>query len=169
MKKQYFLFILLSFLFVHCEKELDQIPVSTASKSAVFGSQEGLELYSNSFYSILPGLSTNLDAMSDYLAVKSIPVFVQAGAFSPNLSSGWTWTDLRNINYFIANNNDPKNSANVIKNYTGIAKFFRAYFYFEKVKRFGDVPWIGKPLDVADPVLYGPRDHVIVSYGFRLS
>ena len=43
-------------------------------------------------------------------------------------------------------------------NYLGIAKFFRAYFYFDKVKRFGDVPWIGKPLDVADPILYGPRD-----------
>ncbi len=44
-------------------------------------------------------------------------------------------------------------------NYNGIAKFFRAYFYFEKVKRFGDVPWIGKPLDVADTeILYGPRD-----------
>jgi hypothetical protein len=33
-----------------------------------------------------------------------------------------------------------------------------AYFYFEKVKRYGDVPWIGKALDVEDPDLYKPRD-----------
>ena len=93
----------------------------------------------------------NDDAMSDYLAVKTVPTFVQEGAFAPTLSSGWDWGDLRNINYFIVNNKDPKVPADVRKNYTGIAKFFRAYFYFEKVKRFGDVPWINKPLDVADP------------------
>ena len=156
MKKQYLWFLLLSILYVSCN--LEEIPVSTASKSAVFGSQQGLDLYANSFYSILPGRSTSLDALSDYMAIKSVNTFVQEGAFAPNLSSGWTWTDLRNINYFLANNNDPLVPADVRNNYNGIAKFFRAYFYFEKVKRFGDVPWIGKPLDVTDATLYGPRD-----------
>jgi hypothetical protein len=156
MKKQYLWFLLLGVLLVRCD--LEEIPVSTASKSAVFGSQQGLDLYVNSFYSILPGRSTNIDAMADYMAVKSVPTFVQQGVFAPNLSSGWTWTDLRNINYFIENCNDPAVPVDVRKNYLGIAKFFRAYFYFEKVKRFGDVPWIGKPLNVADPVLYGPRN-----------
>ena len=28
----------------------------------------------------------------------------------------------------------------------------------EKVKRFGDVPWIGRPLDVEAPELYAGRD-----------
>lgn len=158
MKKQYLWFLLLSFLLVRCEKDLEQIPVSSATESAVFGSQQGLELYTNSFYSLLPGPSTSLDAMSDYLAVKSVPTFVQQGAFAPTLSSGWTWTALRNINYFIANNIDPKVPVDIRKNYTALAKFFRAYFYFEKVKRFGDVPWTGKPLNVYDPALYGPRD-----------
>jgi len=40
----------------------------------------------------------------------------------------------------------------------GLARFFRAWFYFEKVKRYGDVPWIGKPLDVGDPDLTKGRD-----------
>ena len=98
------------------------------------------------------------DAMADYLAVKEIPTFLQT-AFAPTNSSGWDWGDLRNINYFLQYNVDPKVPADVRKNYNGIAKFFRAYFYFEKVKRFGDVPWINKPLDVSDTsILYGPRD-----------
>jgi starch-binding outer membrane protein, SusD/RagB family len=156
MKKQFIWFLLLSLFVVSCD--LEQIPQSTASKEAVFGSESGLQLYTNSFYSILPNRSTSLDAMSDYMVVKTVNSFIQEGAFAPTLSSGWTWTDLRNVNYFIVNNKDPKIPADVRKNYTGIAKFFRAYFYFEKVKRFGDVPWINKPLDVADPVLYGPRD-----------
>ncbi|TKC13305.1 RagB/SusD family nutrient uptake outer membrane protein [Pedobacter polaris] len=139
-------------------KKLDQEPESTASKSAIFGSENGLQLYANSFYSILPGNSTSLDAMSDYLAVKEVPSFIQEGVYAPNLSSGWSWSDLRNINYFIVNNNDPKISAEARKNYLGLARFFRAYFYFEKVKRFGDVPWINKPLEVTDPTLYNGRD-----------
>jgi hypothetical protein len=159
MKKQYLWFVLLCFLFASCEKELEQTPLSTTSKSAVFGSQDGLDLYTNSFYSMMPGLTTSLDAMSDYLAVKAVPTFIQQGAYAPTLSSGWTWTDLRNLNYFIVNCTDPAVSLNVRKNYIGIAKFFRAYFYFEKVKRFGNVPWVGKPLDVADTtILYGSRD-----------
>lgn len=157
MKLNYLWFLALILSITACEK-LDQEPQSTTSKPAVFGSENGLQLYTNSFYSILPGNSTSLDAMSDYLAVKSVSNFIQEGAFAPNLSSGWTWGDLRNINYFIANNVDPKLSPEVRKNYTALARFFRAYFYFEKVKRFGDVPWINKPLAVNDPALYSGRD-----------
>lgn len=149
--------ILIVCTLVSCEK-LDQEPQSTASRSAVFGSESGLQLYTNSFYSILPGNSTSQDAMSDYLAVKSVNSFIQEGVFAPNLSSGWGWGDLRNINYFIANCTDPKVPVDVRKNYLGLARFFRAYFYFEKVKRFGDVPWINKPLDVNDPALMNGRD-----------
>lgn len=160
MKKQYLWFVLLCSLLASCEKDLEQTPVSTASKEAVFGSQDGLEMYVNSFYSILPGRTTSLDAMSDYLAVKAVPTFIQENAFAPTLSSGWTWTDLRNLNYFIVNCNDPDIALSVRKSYIGIAKFFRAYFYFEKVKRFGNVPWVGKPLDVSDTtILYGRRDN----------
>jgi hypothetical protein len=124
----------------------------------VFGSQQGLDLYANSFYNMFPNRNTTLDAMSDYLAVKTVFPFVQKSTFGPVNSSGWSWGDLRNIDYFIQNNKDPKVPEAVRNNYTGIARFFRAYFYYDKVKRFGDVPWIGKPLDINDPALFGPRD-----------
>lgn len=157
MKKLYYLFLLLGFVTVSCE--LEQTPVSTATNDAVFSNEQGLILYTNSFYSILPGDATNRDAMSDYLAVKSVPNFVQEGAFAPNLSSGWSWGDLRNINYFLQNNIHPKVPEDVRINYNAIARFFRAYFYFEKIKRFGDVPWVGRVLNVTDKdILYGNRD-----------
>ncbi|WP_207534592.1 RagB/SusD family nutrient uptake outer membrane protein [Desertivirga arenae] len=159
MKIQYIWLMLFGMLFAACE-ELDQEPESSATKAAVFGTENGLKLYTNSFYSMefLPRNSIGRDAMSDYLAVKSVETFLQPGAFSSVLSSGWTWTDLRNINYFIANCNDPAVPADVRNNYIGLARYFRAYFYFEKVKRFGNVPWIGKPLAVDDPALYAGRD-----------
>jgi hypothetical protein len=159
MKTHYMLLLLAVLGFSACKK-LDQQPQSTATKSAVFGTENGLKLYTNSFYSFdfLPKNSTSQDAMSDYLAVRAVPDFIRVGGFGANNSSGWVWRDLRNINYFIANCNDPAVPAAVRNNYLGIARYFRAYFYMEKVKRFGDVPWIGKPLDIDDPALNAGRD-----------
>lgn len=159
MKKQY-LWILLSCLGLAACNKLDQAPESTATKKAVFGSESGLKLYTNSFYAMdfLPKNSTSQDAVSDYLAVKSVSDFIRPGIFTATQSSGWSWTDLRNINYFIENCNDPAVPADIRNNYLGIARYFRAYFYMEKVKRFGDVPWIGKPLSLNDPALYAGRD-----------
>jgi len=159
MKKQY-IWILLGLLSFTACKKLDQEPESTASKKAVFGSESGLKLYTNSFYAMefLPKNSTSQDAVSDYLAVKSVSDFIRPGIFTSTQSNGWTWTDLRNINYFIENCKDPSVPADVRNNYLGIARYFRAYFYMEKVKRFGDVPWIGKPMNINDPALYAGRD-----------
>lgn len=159
MKKLYILLSLACLSLAACKK-LDQKPESTATKDAVFGTENGLKLYTNSFYGMdfLPKNSTSQDAMSDYLAVKAVPDFVREGSFGANNSSGWTWRDLRNINYFIENCKDPAVPVAVRNNYLGIARYFRAYFYMEKVKRFGDVPWIGKPLDIDDPALNAGRD-----------
>jgi len=175
MKKQYLWLFLIATLFISCKK-LEQLPEATASKQAVFGSEKGLELYSNSFYSILPNANNiiSADNVSDYAARRDVPRFLRAGAYSANISDNtsannsdlvalgpdwnWGWGSLRNVNYFIVNNIDPAVPADVRKHYTGLARFFRAFFYFEKIKRFGDVPWINKPLDVNDPDLYKGRD-----------
>jgi len=155
MKKQYLWFILIGIMVVGCE--LEQLPEAQTSRGPVFSSVQGLDLYANSFYTMLPG-GTSRDEMSDYLAVKTLPSFLQP-AFAPTNSSGWDWGDLRNINYFLKYNVNPVISLDTRKNYNGIAKFFRALFYFNKVVRFGDVPWIGKPLAVSDTtILYGPRN-----------
>ena len=145
--------------FAGCKK-LDQTPEDTATREAVFSNEKGLELYTNSFYNILPSPSDahKGDAMADYAARSQAPEFLVDGAYGPRQSSGWSWSDLRNINYFLENNNDPKVAPAVRQQYTALARFFRAYFYFEKVKRFGDVPWINKTFAVDDPALFNGRD-----------
>ncbi|MFZ0282799.1 MAG: RagB/SusD family nutrient uptake outer membrane protein, partial [Bacteroidales bacterium] len=174
MKKIYWvLFPIIAFC-ASCE--LEQLPEATVSKEAVFGSEKGLELYANSFYNMLPSANDihRLDGMSDFAARRDAPAFFREGAFTPTTSdntnesgyarvslggdANWVWTSLRNINYFLVNNIDPKVAPDVRNHYSGLAKFFRAWFYFEKVKRYGDVPWIGKPLEVGDPDLDKPRD-----------
>ncbi|GEO08897.1 RagB/SusD family nutrient uptake outer membrane protein [Segetibacter aerophilus] len=159
MKKLCIGLLLGSLSFTACDK-LDQLPQSTASKEAVFNNENGLKLYTNSFYGMgfLPRNTISLEAMTDYLAVKAVDNFIREGGYGANTSSGWSWSDLRNINYFIQNNNNPAIPEAVRNNYQGIARYFRAYFYMDKVIRFGDVPWIGKPLDIEDPALTAGRD-----------
>jgi hypothetical protein len=158
MKIHKIILILTTLFVVGCD--LEEVPVSTSSKGPIFGSESGLALYTNSFYTLFNGKNMHrADAMSDYLARRDSPAFITEGNYSAQVSTGWSWSDLRNINYFIQNCNDPAVPAAVRNNYLGIAKFFRAWFYFDKVKRFGDVPWIGKPLDIKDvDLLYKERD-----------
>jgi len=158
MKIHKIILILITLFVVGCD--LEEVPVSTSSKGPIFGSESGLALYTNSFYTLFNGKNMHrADAMSDYLARRDSPAFITEGNYSAQVSTGWSWSDLRNINYFIQNCNDPAVPAAVRNNYLGIAKFFRAWFYFDKVKRFGDVPWIGKPLDIKDvDLLYKERD-----------
>jgi hypothetical protein len=174
MKIQYLFFVIIALLLFGCE--LEQIPQDTTSKSAVFGSENGLKLYSYSFYDFLPSANNihTAESMSDYAARRGAPAFIMEGAYSSTSdddgsASGndivalggdrdWGWTHLRNFNFFIENCTNENIPEDVRNNYIGLARFFRAFFYFEKVKRYGDVPWISKPLDVEDPDLYKGRD-----------
>ena len=161
MKNLALLVLLASGLFFACEGDfLEEVPQDAVGEGPIFGSENGLELYSLSFYNALPNpidIFTG-DNISDYGSRRDITLFLTPGAFSANESSGWSWTALRNINHFIAKNNDESVPLEVRQHYMGLAKFFRAWFYFDKVKRFGDVPWIGTPMDVDDPALFAERD-----------
>ena len=161
-KYKYFYCLLgIAFLFSACKKVLDQVPKATATKDAVFSNEAGLDLYANSFYTIIPSASEVMrgDAMSDYAARTEVPDYLRPNVYNATQSSGWNWGDLRNINYFLANNTNENVSEDVRNNYNGIARFFRAWWYFQMVKRFGDVPWYSKPLSVDDSTeLYKPRD-----------
>ena len=55
--------------------DLDEVPVSEVSKEPVFSTENGLELYANSFYEILPTPSAahQADNMCDYAARALVP------------------------------------------------------------------------------------------------
>lgn len=159
---QFFIVIIAVVSLSACTKNLNQSPESTATHGAVFGSEDGLKLYTYSFYNDLPDINTLYKTdcnLSDFGAVSSVPDYIRTGAYSSRQSSGWTWTVLRNINYFIANCTDTSVAQSVRENYIGLAKFFRAYFYFRMMQRFGDLPWYSAPLSPGDStLLYKPRD-----------
>ena len=140
--------------------DLNETPQATASNKAIFESKSGLELYSNSFYELLPSTYDGVflvDDNSDIVARNGVDTRFAPNALSSITSSGWSWGNLRNINYFLENCETSPVAEKA--HYMGLARFFRAYFYFDMVKRFGDVPWIDRTIDVNDDAtLYGPRN-----------
>lgn len=161
MKKIFYL-PMLALLFSACE--LNELPKSEATEEDIFGSEKGLKNYSNSFYrDITSGNDAYKgDAMADYAAVNRVNDFIIDGAYSrevDEVKNLWKWTALRNINQMIAKCTRANVSDKVKNNYIGLARFFRAWFYYEKVVRFGDVPWVDHPLAVDElDILKAPRD-----------
>jgi hypothetical protein len=137
-----------------------------------FNNSNDLVLAVNDLYSsTLPDIESVYlfaDRTSDNMVTSSlVPEIDGSRVVSTSRGSGgWNWTDLRRINWVIGNAHKI-DDVDVRNEYTGIARWFRAYFYFEKVKRFGDVPWYSKVIEVNDTTeLYKartPRNIVIDS------
>jgi len=160
MKKVFFLLIAAAGM-QGCSKFLDKQPFSSLTPNQVFQNASDMALYVNSFYVDQIPSATDIatgDNLSDYISGNNIPALMLPST-NPNNTDGWTWTKLRNINYFLDNyNNSTTIDAATRNSYAGIARYFRALFYFNMVKRYGNVPWYSHALEVTNPELYKPRD-----------
>ena len=143
--------------FVSCD--LTETQKATADKALIFGSETGLKAYTLSFYNMLPNSQSvyRQDGMADYLAKTSFDDF-ELGIVTPENCGTWGWGDIREVNYFLDNNNYDSVPEDVRNNYSGIALFFRALLYYDKLVYYGEVPWIGRVLNPGDPELTAPRD-----------
>lgn len=160
MKKYKLLLVLCLFVGASCDDILDRFPLSQLDRTNYFNNETELRLFSNQYYKMFPKAAGIYGESDDVIIVTRLKDEVNGIRQVPEKASnenGWNFEMLRNINEQLANSHrcDDKN---VRERYTGLARFFRAYFYFEKVKRFGDVPWYNKPLLSNDPDLYKARD-----------
>lgn len=153
--------ITFSAVLVSCSKDfLEKKPLDKLVPDEFFQTEKDLGLYVTSFYQrqFPGGLEVvQADEMGEYTSKNISPKFI-AGSFTSVDQGSWIWTDLRNINYFLGKFNNPSIPKTARNHYEGIAKFFRAYFYFDKVMNYGDVPWYNKAMSTDDSALYKPRD-----------
>jgi hypothetical protein len=137
---------------------LDTKPLSQISPATYFKTETDLQLFSNTFYNNLLDKDP-YDDQSDLYIQQDLSAEMIGGnkRTVPNSGGGWSWGDLRKMNTLLAYIDQCEDEAAIVK-YTALTRFFRAYFYFDKVKRFGDVPWYDVELGSADEDLYKPRD-----------
>ena len=140
-----------------CEDFLTRRPKDELSPDTYFKTETECQLYTNNFYTILPAATDFYMEDDDYIIPNSLSTKVIGNRVVPTTSGTWNWNMLRQINFFLSRSHQCEDDA-VRERYEALAKFFRAYFYFEKVKRYGDVAWVDEPIDANDKTLYRGRD-----------
>lgn len=150
--------VLLFLVLVSCDSQLEQYPKDAISPETFFNTGNDLKLYTNSFYSALPSGEGVYNESVDNIIKNSLPDELRGSRNVPTSGGGWNWGALRNINFYLQNSAKCTDEA-ARNRYDGVARFFRAYFYFGMVKRFGDVPWYEEVVSETDLVaLQKPRD-----------
>jgi hypothetical protein len=148
-----------------CDDALDRYPKDELTPDTFFKNENECQLYTNDFYTLFPSASSIYSEGADIISKTSLSSEVQGTRTVPSTASTYTWTKLRDINFFLQYSSNCEDLS-VQQKYDGLARFFRAYFYFTKVKYYGDVPWVDTPLASDDPELYKARDSrkVIMQY-----
>jgi hypothetical protein len=148
--------------FAACKKgDLDRYPQTSISPNLFFNTEDDLSLYVNGLLlqpdrsSYSNDQNTDNSATTGAVEIKNIML---GNTNAQNLTEGWDWSRLRNINYFLDNYQKAGVTATIKNHYAGLARYYRAMFYLEKVKRFSDVPWYSGTLEPNSPDLMKARD-----------
>lgn len=147
---------------VSCKKDfLQRIPQTAITREDFFKTTNDLETYTNGLYSMMRAQWDDLysDNISVYTGGSEIDNLIRGG-LSPATVGGWnSWGSLRSINFMLDNVSQTTGDQVLINHYIGVARFFRANFYYGMVKRYGDVPWYSSVLGTADEDnLYKAKD-----------
>ncbi|SMC80517.1 RagB/SusD family nutrient uptake outer membrane protein [Pedobacter nyackensis] len=163
MKKQLYIILIAALsTFSACKKGgLDRFPQDAIAPEIFLNNESDLSLYVNGLLS-QPDQSSYLnDQSSDNVATTAaveVKNIMGGNVSAQNLTTGWTWTRLRNINWFLENYRKAQVTEIVKNHYAGLARYYRAEFYLDKMKRFSDIPWYSGTLNPGDKDLYKGRD-----------
>ena len=138
--------------------DLDQYPQSVQSPENSFKTETELQYYINGITPILSsGVESDIFEKADNGVFPSLPDALTGKRSATQSAGSWSWTNLRKINIFLKYSSNCPDEEVRIK-YDAIARCLRAYFYYDKLKTFGGVPWYDTVLESSDEELYKPRD-----------
>lgn len=167
-----------------CNEEfLDRTPLDEISDPEFWQSETDLELYLNNFYDNFEGwwvsgggAAPTYDRGTD-VALPNPNVYgndwtirLDGSENVPASGGGWNWASIRNINYFLENAARVEDGGPMTDHFIGEGHFLRAWYYFELLKMFGDLPIYTEPIDADDEeLLYAARDSRTDVFNFILS
>jgi len=179
--------VIATMFFLSCNDDfLNRQPLDRISNEAFWNTENDLRVYNNSLYHIarndndVPILHAhddgfdshrytfwNLDEFSDNIPSRASRhnEYQRKRAGKHQVTNGAAWFGWRGWNFVRAVNvgMDNYGNANVseaVRNkYIGEARLLRAWFYADKVSKFGNVQWVDRELNIDDEdILYGERD-----------
>lgn len=159
----WFIFI---FYFSCDDSFLDRPPLDAIGAESYWNTSSDLENYIIQFYQTLPthrqwdnGIGYEINNSDNMiLATPNAEMNGDRGI----IGGRWVndWANVRGVNIFFDNYRKCQDEFESYKHFLGEAHFFRAWYYFELVKKYGDVPWVNTQLfSDSEEQLYGQREN----------
>ena len=135
--------------------DLTMLPEHELSPEQYFQNESDLTLWSNQFYNDnLESADIGINDADDKID-NGLSDYITGSRNAA--SQTWSFSALRKINYLLEHLDQCPDRALATK-YEAVARFFRAYFYFLKVRTYGDVPYYDHVLGSTDADVYKARD-----------
>lgn len=157
------LILLLATLVTACNDSfLEKYPLDKINDASFWKTASDVEMYANQFYVNLkdPNYIWTKDNVTDNQGPGAREIYVWNEYTVPATDGGWgkaDWLGIRSCNYALDHiPNMPKSAA--LSTAEGEIRFFKAFLYFIKVKRYGDVPWLETALTTESAELFAARD-----------
>lgn len=154
--KRIYWFIIIIVFVQSCKKDfLDRPPLDSMSAEAALSSTREMRLYMNQFYedcfrgqpALVGGSGIAFDdARSDNMIFGNVDIRLN-GQLSISTAGALTeYNNIRGLNFLLENRHKASGAKVEINQYIGEAYFFRAKLYFDLLKKYGGVTWVGKVL-----------------------
>jgi len=143
--------------FVACQTDeiLNKYPLDQVTAPLFFQTPNDLKLYVNQYYD-RPTFAKSGTGVDIFIAEGSIDSRLD-GRNTLNNAVSFDFTLVRSVNYFFDNYKKVVGDFTTYQQYVGEAHFFRALFYFNLLKYYGDVQWVTTALETNSPELYESR------------
>jgi len=132
-----------------CEKFIDLKPLDQISTADYWKTSNDLGNYTLQFYpTAFPGrnMVAEVGGNSDDMIIGNPSAIMNGERVKRTGNWNAEWTSIRNVNIFFENYKKCGESFDSYKHYVGEAHFFRAWFYYNLLQMYGNIPWYSKPL-----------------------
>ncbi|WP_266202379.1 RagB/SusD family nutrient uptake outer membrane protein [Pontibacter kalidii] len=146
---------------------LERPPQNQISDATFWKTKDDLSKALNAVYSQLTREDIIYDDGSTDNAYAQYPwestaTVVSAGTINTNSNAGWGYTGIRRANQLLENADKIEMDADLRERFKAEARFLRAWFYWDMVVRFGDVPLVTSTLGAGEEdVPRTPRTDVV--------
>lgn len=158
-----------SLLFLTGCYDLNKSPEGVMSTIGAFSTLGEINSYLDQFYetAVFPqgfGWSdyhyiASGDIASDNMSTSSVNSRINGAVTLANASQLTNYTYIRNVNFFLNNlDNCNEKGTESYKQSVGEGYFFRAWYYFQLFKDYGELTWLEKPLDPNAEEMLLPRE-----------
>lgn len=147
---------------------LDRFPKDKETAATVFTTYNNFKMYAWGLYngeSSYPGLTAyqNYPQAGDVSDMLFSSTSAQGSGWVngtiSNISYSWNFVQIRKVNVMLDAIDGSRMSTEEKNHWRGVGYFFRAYAYFDLLKKYGDLPWLEHEVKTGDTdILYGPRD-----------